>query len=367
MTGIKTRLYPTMTVRLPDSTALIPYLRQIDAQGRYSNFGPLATTLSQRLCARFAAPDGVCLVANATAGLVSSLQDIAEIKPGGICLLPSWTFAASVHAVLLSGLQPRFVDVDAEWGDLTPGLAARALQADVAAVMPVSVFGRPVDPVPWKAFRASTGLDIVLDAAAAFDSVVPADFPTVVSMHATKPVSSAEGGFILATDSALVERLSRRSNFGFDANRQAQFFGGNAKLSEYHAAVAHASLDQWADRRRELMNAGKIYKARLADLPVALQPGWAETWISTTLNLRLAKPADLPRLYADLKTMGIEARSWWSSGCHTQPAFRRFANTSLAGTEAIARCTVGLPFSSHLTAGDIDYIADRLSRALASQ
>jgi dTDP-4-amino-4,6-dideoxygalactose transaminase len=363
---VRTIEYPVMALRLPAYTAIEPYLKRIDANRWYSNFGPLAGSLGLRLAAHYSVTAGsVCLMANATAGLTAALQEAGQGMPGGFCILPSWTFAASVHAVVLSGLRPLFVDIDADHGGLTPAIAAAAISDDVAAIMVVSTFGQPVDPAPWENLRAATGVEIVIDAAAAFDTVIPSSIATVVSLHATKPLACGEGAFVISEDEGLIERLRRRSNFGFAPDRQAQVVGNNAKMSEYHAAVAHASLDEWPVTREHLMHVGQYYRDCLADIPsVAVQPGWGDKWISTTLNIRLGENADLDRLCADLRIRGVETRSWWGRGCHTQPAFACLERTPLPVTDMVANHTLGLPFSSQLAPSDVDRIVSRLQNLL---
>jgi dTDP-4-amino-4,6-dideoxygalactose transaminase len=362
--------FPVMTPRLPDLEAIAPYLRQIDANRWYSNSGPLADLLAWRLAERFGGTKGrVCPMANATLALTAALLESAEQRPGAACILPSWTFAASAHAVRLSGLRPYFVDVDPSLGQLTPALAEAALaDHDVAAAMVVSAFGQPVDPAPWEAFRDRHGIAVVIDAAAGFDSVRVSTLATVVSLHATKPVACGEGAFVLCGDVELVERLRRRANFGFDSGRCAQTAGLNAKMSEYHAAVGNASLDSWTTVRQRLMAVGQGYRERFADLPaLTLQSGWADTWIGTTLNVLLPEPEVAETMCAKLAAVGVEARRWWGAGCHSQPAFRDCRRGPLPATETLALRTLGLPFSAQTSRAAIDEIIRRLDCALQSR
>ena len=66
--------------------------------------------------------------------------------------------------------------------------------------MPVAPFGRPIDVEAWDRFRSSSGLAVVIDAAAGFDAVAATGTTAVVSLHATKVLGIGEGGFILCTD-----------------------------------------------------------------------------------------------------------------------------------------------------------------------
>ena len=89
---------------------------------------------------------------------------------------------------------------------------------------------------------------------AGFDTVSLSGVPTVVSLHATKVVSAGEGAFVLNSDEEAVNRLRRRTNFGFDSDRVAQYDGVNAKRSRHLGAAGPAPLAQgpagrWVPRR----------------------------------------------------------------------------------------------------------------------
>ncbi|MBX9635731.1 MAG: DegT/DnrJ/EryC1/StrS family aminotransferase, partial [Magnetospirillum sp.] len=231
---------------LPKLAALVPLLGEIDANRVYSNLGPLATRFQARLEQHWGLSDGTVLaLSNATSGLSVALMTATDGRRGGLCMMPAWTFVASGHAALASGLTPFLVDVEQETGSLTPALAEAALaQAPdgIAAIMPVCPFGAPIDWAGWEAFRARTGIPVVIDAAAAFDSVRPSALPAVVSLHATKVLGIGEGAVLVCTDTALVEESCRRANFGFLGERVSRMPAVNAKMSEYHAAIALAAL-----------------------------------------------------------------------------------------------------------------------------
>jgi dTDP-4-amino-4,6-dideoxygalactose transaminase len=359
---------PVMLPKLPDWDAIAVYARQIDATRRYSNFGPLVDSLEQGLEDHFKSGAGtVVTVVNATAGLTIALQE-AALDGGRYCVLPSWTFAATAQAVLMSGLIPYFVDVDRSSGQISPAIARTALTGrDVAAVVAVSPFGQPIDVDSWVEFRDDTGIAVVIDSAAAFDAASVSALPCVVSMHATKPLSCGEGGFVLSSDTTLISNLRRRANFGLDRDRIAQGVGLNGKMSEYHAAVALAALDSWRTTRAELFAVGNCYRACLADcLGASPASGWAESWISSTLVVRIDGPVDRDAVERRFEDKGVETRRWWGNGCHEQPAFAGFPHDSLPVAESIACQTLGLPFYRGLTSSDVEHIMGSLHDALRS-
>ena len=187
-----------MRPKLPSADRLASYLNSIDASRLYSNFGPLAISLEERLAEHYGLNHGtVAMVANATFGLAIALA-VQHPPPGTLCAMPAWTFVASAHAAVMAGLVPSFVDVDPETWALDPDKLLEELArapAPVGAIMPVMPFGLPLDMPAWESLRSRTGLAVVIDAAAGVDFVVPSAVPSVVSLHATKALGTGEGGF----------------------------------------------------------------------------------------------------------------------------------------------------------------------------
>lgn len=357
---------PVMRPKLPVADRITPYLRQIDGSRIYSNFGPLARSMEARLAENFGVPENsVCSVANATVGLALALI-AQEPQPGSLCIIPAWTFAATPHAVTQAGLIPYFVDVDPETWALDPDKLAAEIAAApgrVGAVMPVAPFGRPIDVSAWDRFRGRTGIAVVIDAAAAFDSLRPGLVPSVVSLHATKVLGVGEGGCIASGDIELIKDLRARCNFGFFQSREARVTATNAKLSEYHAAVGLAALDEWEVARKEWVAVADEYAHALqGSNRVQLQAGFGTDWIAATCVVAIAdNGAD--RVERALGTEKIQTRRWWGRGAHDHPATRHMPRSSLYATETLAQSTIGLPFYRDLEPAAIERIAKCLHAA----
>jgi dTDP-4-amino-4,6-dideoxygalactose transaminase len=266
-----------------------------------------------------------------------------------------------------AGLNPWFVDVDPETWMLDPEALRHLLwnaPGPVRAVVPVAAFGRMPDVKAWEGFQGATGIPVVLDAAAAFDGVDDAPFPTIVSLHATKILGVGEGGFVATRDEALAAMIRRRTNFGFLGNREAQVLATNAKLSEYAAALGLAGLDLWPMTRMRYMRAAQRLRIALIGAPeVVFQPGWGDKWISTTCVIGLPN-GRADEIEKALAAAGIETRRWWGQGCHRAAAFAGAAQTALPVTDVLSRSTIGLPFALDMTDEAIVRIAAVLTEAL---
>src|SRR5947209_40678 len=125
---------------LPSASDYLPLLEEIDRNGWYSNFGPLARRFEAALLKKFGAPDETCVTCcNATAGLSAAL--LATGRTGRV-LLPAFTFAASLGALRAAGMTPLVVDGDADEWTLGGALLDRALAETAASiVMLVAPFG----------------------------------------------------------------------------------------------------------------------------------------------------------------------------------------------------------------------------------
>ena len=352
--------------RLPVAEAILPYLERIDEARWYSNFGPMVVELERRLAARLGEETLVCTASNATQALALALKAM-DLPEGALCAMPAWTFVATAHAVIQAGLVPWFLDVDADSWMLTPGHVRAALArapGPVAAVIPVCPFGAMPDLAAWRDFREATGVQVLVDAAAAFDALEAADPPVCVSLHATKVLGIGEGGFFATTDPGLYDRFVRLTGFGFRGSRDSLFPSTNAKLSEYAAAVGLAALDEWPMERLRYLRVSQLL--RIALLPhghVRFQPGWGSDWVTSVCVARLPD-GSADQVESMLQSFGVDTRRWWGVGCHRSPAFAGCPREDAPVTDLLAVSTIGLPFAVDLSPEQMQRIAQALGAAL---
>ncbi len=349
---------------MPATSAITPYLESIERSGWYSNFGPVNQALEARLATRFADGTRVATLANATQGLTACLMAL-DLPPGSICALPAWTFVATAHAVTAAGLTPWFVDVREDTWMLDPETFAAQLKlapGPVRAVIPVCAFGQRLDLDAWTTYDRNSPIRVVIDAAAAYDTVKTADIPVVVSLHATKALGAGEGGFV-AGQRDFVERVRSITAFGFHGTRESLCLGTNAKISEYTAAVAMAAMDGWTTTRQTYQRVAQRLRILAMNAPVTFQEGWGLDWITSVCVAHVGEGRSAEVADA-LAAHGIDTRMWWGLGCHTSRAFAGFPRTPLPVTERLAASTLGLPYFAAMSDEDIIRLATALGHCL---
>ena len=356
---------------LPETEALVPYLRQIDATKWYTNFGPLVAKLENDLASLWGkSPPLVTSVVNCTLGLELSLVALG-LRQGARVLVPSLTFAASATAVLRAGFQPVLADVDPNSWMLTPEIARAARKRHkFDCVMPVATFGCPQPVGEWDVFSRETGIPTIVDAAGAFGNQEIGELTTVVfSLHATKAFGIGEGGLVVSRNKAYIDIVRQLSNFGIDLSiGMSRFAGTNAKMSEYHAAVGLAVWDHWPQRqllRRTLSGQyEKILKDRCPDLTLQARP---VDGIYTIMQVLLPEGTDCESIRLGLKSQGIETRSWYLPLLGMHPIFSSCTSDDLPVVQALAPRMLGLPFHLQLGSAEVARICSSLSDLIRAQ
>lgn len=366
---------PLMLPSLPTADELLPYLRRIDERRWYSNFGPLASGFEARIAHSYAGAGACHVVAlsSCTAGLELALRALS-LPAGAPVLVPAFTFIATASAVRCAGLAPVVADIDADTWLLTPDIARAAVRSIGArAVIPVTTFGAEQDGEAWAAFARDTGVPVVMDAAAGFGNQRdPGPTCAVFSLHATKPLAAGEGGFVVTRDAHLAHAIRRLSNFGINLDRpldgpigSAVATGTNAKLSEYHAAVAHASLDRWTDIAAMRQS---VYErcVRTAQDACGGRLGVQRVPSSTVRSVcayRFPDAGTRDRAEQALQARSIGTRRWYLPTIDRQPAFGHVDHLPTPVAEALSARLLGVPFYPDLPQPAIDEIAVALAGA----
>lgn len=373
--GCRAWCVPVQRPLLPSAEVLRPYIDEIDATRWYSNRGQLVCKLERRLSQMFGCDNaGVVSFASGSLALEAAILGAAGMaRPEQpLALIPSYTFAATAHAVLRCGYRPYFVDVEPETWMLDPAsVAGHPLIDQVGVVVPVAVYGRRPAMREWEAVRAETGVPVVIDAAAAFErfaeepGLVSTTVPAALSFHATKCLTTAEGGAVLLNDPDALLRFAVISNFGMDDARQCLTYGLNGKLSEYHAAIGLACLDEWPQRADRYRAIAQAYRNGTGGLPgrVVTRPEISSAYV-------LYEARDPVRAAAALEALsgvGVQTRRWYSQGLHQQHFFSELDADPLPVTEDIAARHVGLPAAIDLTPSNIALVTNTLGRAVSTR
>ena len=344
--------------------------------GQITN-GALVRELEERIAERLRVGH-VVAVSSCTSGLMLVVQALVAGRPGPV-VLPSFTFSASAHAVHWNGRSPRFVDCDPATFQMDLAHVEASL-GGASALMGTHVFGAPCAPESVEKLGAAAGLPVVFDAAHAIGAtsnerpIGGFGEAEIFSLTPTKPMVGGEGGLIATRDRDLAARLRTGRDYGNPGDYDTRFAGLNARMSEFHAAMALESLallDGNLARRRDLATR---YIDGLRGVPGIRTQVVPVEHVSTYKDFTIAVEADelgidRNQLVAVLATEGIDTRNYFDPPVHRQQAYEDLAPVDLPSTDAVSRSVVSLPLYPDLSVDDIDSVVEviRLSHEHADE
>ena len=345
--------------------------------GWISSEGPFVREFEERFSHYIGAQYGVA-VCNGTAALETALYGIG-VREGDEIIMPSFTIISCALAALRLGARPVLVDIDPDTWNMDTTQLESKITPKTTVIMPVHIYGLPVDMDPVFECASEHSLKIVEDAAEAhgaeyFSKVAGNRWMkcgnmsdvSCFSFYANKIVTTGEGGMVVTSDPSIAARAASYRNLCFHAERR--FYHTelcyNFRMTNLQAAVGIAQLERIAEtiaRRRSLAG---YYKERLASVPgVRFQ---AETscakpvyWMYA-IQLDEALGVDVEVAMRLLKDKGIGTRAFFL-GLHAQPVLQKlrlFADEQYPNTDKAHKFGFYLPSGLTLTRSQIDVVCE---------
>ncbi|MDE7017670.1 MAG: DegT/DnrJ/EryC1/StrS family aminotransferase, partial [Lachnospiraceae bacterium] len=170
------------------------------------------------------------------------------LPEGSEVITTPFTFASTTHAIVRNRLKPVFCDINAEDYTIDVTKLENLITERTSAIVAVHVYGNLCDVEEIGRIGARYGLKIIYDAAHAFGveykgkSAACFGDAAMFSFHATKVFHTIEGGAVCYHDDRLVQILDDMKNFGIRGPETCEYVGGNAKMSEFQAAMGLCNL-----------------------------------------------------------------------------------------------------------------------------
>ena len=307
-------------------------------------------------------------VANGTDALAIGLRALG-VAPGDDVVVPAFTFYATAEAVASIGARPVFCDVDRDTRNVTVETVRAALTPATKAIVAVDLFGVPA---PCGELREALGLPVLEDAAQAAGSRAGEQMAGALgdaatfSFYPSKNLACFGDGGAIATDDDETAALVR--SLRFHGSRDKETFdhvGYNSRLDELQAAILRIllrHLDAWADGRRaaadHYLAAGIAEHVSVGAAPPDSAPAW---------HLYVVTHPRAEELLAVLNGAGIQARGYYRTPLHRQPAMAPYAPggtpVELPVTEALGAQNIALPISPVLAAEQAAEVVAALAAA----
>jgi perosamine synthetase len=363
----------------------LEYISECVRTGWVSSGGRFINEFEERWAAYCGRRYGIA-VSNGTAALQLAVACLG-LEPGDEVILPTFTIVSCALAVIYNGGVPVVVDSEPRTWCLDVHQAEKKITHRTRAIMPVHIYGHPVDMDPLLDLAERYGLAIIEDAAEAHGAEYLStrngsesgwrrcgSFGTMscFSFYANKLITTGEGGMVLTDDPQLADKARSMRNLCFQSDRRFyhEALGYNFRLTNLQAALGLAQLermDQIVTHKRWM---GQEYTRRLRDitnLELPVEEQWARSvyWMYGAV-LCEEVDMDASELGRRLRDHGVETRPFFL-GMHEQPAFHLrglFLGERHPVAERLARRGLYLPSGSALTEDQLEHVCEAVGKVL---
>jgi perosamine synthetase len=340
------------------------------------SLGGMTTRFEREFAARIGTRHAVSC-SSGTAGLHMCLH-AAGVGPGDEVITSSFSFVASANAILFTGADVRFAEVDPLTFNMDPAAVEAAITPRTKAIEIVDIFGYPAEIPALVDIANRHGLKVVEDACQTIDGAYDGrklgtwGHPAVYGFYANKQLTTAEGGIIFTDDDDLYTLLKSLSNQGRSDDGAwlvHSRLGFNYRLSDVHSAIGVAQLERLDDMLAGRRRAAAWYQERVAGIagvtPMYEGPQQRSWFVYAP---RLDAGLDRDAVIRDLDAFGVSAKPYLPC-IHLQPFYReRFGYEPgfLPVTEAISSSTIALPFFPEMTEEQVETVCGALERVVSA-
>ncbi|WP_245836250.1 DegT/DnrJ/EryC1/StrS family aminotransferase [Paramicrobacterium agarici] len=353
------------------------YVMAAMRSGWIAPLGPDVDAFESEVAARVGVEHGVAL-SSGTAALHLGLLTLG-IGDGDIVITSTMTFAATANAIVYTGAEPFFIDVDPSTGNMDPNLLREALNRlraagePVAAVVPVDLLGKAVDYTAILEIAAEFDVPVLADAAESLGArhagKAAGSFgrASAVSFNGNKIMTTSGGGMLLTDDADFAQHVRYLAS---QARQPVIHYehvdvGYNYRMSNLLAALGRAQLlrlDQMITMRRELRDRYKQLFADVDGVEVFGVRGDEDdnVWLTSILVDADAAGWTPSLLSAVLAEYDIESRPLWKP-MHLQPVFAGSRGVINGASERLFNTGLTLPSSSALSDEQRASVLSRIS------
>lgn len=298
-----------------------------------------------------------------TAALRLALVCLGMARGDEVVTTP-FTFIATAESIIQVGARPVFVDIEEDTYNLDVGKVERAITKKTKAIIPVHLYGHPVDLDPLIEIAKKYKISIIEDACQAHGALYKAKRVGSIgdvgcfSFYPGKNLGCYGDGGILVTDNKeIYEKARLLRDHGRSDKYTHILHGYNFRLDALQAAILKVKLrylDQWNDKRRK--NA-KFYNDKLNTLHTVVKPV-EKDYAKHVYHLYAIRTKERDKLKSFLKQNGVDSGIHYPIPLHKQPVYAdvKLYRDKLPISENHSEQVLSLPMFAELEKSQIEKI-----------
>ncbi|QDL09096.1 Cys/Met metabolism pyridoxal-phosphate-dependent enzyme [Brasilonema octagenarum UFV-E1] len=345
---------------------------EVLASGRYIG-GPIVAGFEQQ----FAAYIGVteCVTCNSGTDALFLALKALNIGAGDEVITTPFTFIATAEVISAVGAKPVFVDIDETTFNLDVNQVAAAITRQTKAVIPVHLFGQPVDMAALMNVAKAHNLVVIEDCAQSTGAnwvgqkVGSIGHIGCFSFYPTKNLGACgDGGAITTNDPEIAARLRFLKEHGQKNRYLCEEIGVNSRLDAMQAAILQIKLrylDFWNNQRRQV---AVRYHQYLNQIPGLIVPqelaGGMGVWNQYTIRVQDNKRDSIQSL---LQQRGVNTMIYYPRPLDLQPVYENlgYKDGQLPVAQQASQEVLSLPMFPELSEEQQNHVIYSLKDCLA--
>ncbi|MCS7116070.1 MAG: DegT/DnrJ/EryC1/StrS family aminotransferase [Nitrososphaerales archaeon] len=306
-------------------------------------------------------------VSSGTAALHLALL-ACGVKEGDEVITVSHTFVSTVSMIIACGAKPVLVDIDPKFYTMDPNEVEKAITNKTKAIIPVHLYGHPVDLDPIMEIAEKHGLYVIEDAAQAHGAeykgkkVGGLGHIGCFSFYPSKNMMvGGEGGMVVTDDEDLERDIRMLANHGRSDKDTFVKLGYNYRMSEIHAAIGRIQLMKLKNMNEIRRRIARRYSKGFEGINGLITPIEAP-WAYHVYHIYAIRCNNRDRLREWLNARYIETGIHYRLPVHHQPFYTslQLPSYKLPFTEEVTKTVLSLPIHPNLKDDDIDYIIENV-------
>jgi len=308
-----------------------------------------------------------------TTALHLAMESI-DLKKGDEVIIPACTNIATALAVVYAGAKPIVVDIETDTWNMSVNKVKDSITSRTKAILPVHIYGHPVDMEEIIDIAEKQNIWIVEDCAEAHGAeyknkkVGGLGDIGCFSFYANKIITTGEGGMIVTDNKKVAELSANLKDLAFDKKRRFRHerLGFNYRMTNVQAAIGLAQLkkiDSIVAKKRKMAEAYNNLLKDIEGITLPVEKPWAKNvyWMYSIL-IKKSFGINRETLRNKLSDKGIETRIMFIP-MHQQPALRNigyYKSDKHPVSERIGREGLYLPSGTTLEDKEIQFVCEAI-------
>ncbi len=299
-----------------------------------------------------------------------------DVGPGDEVIVPSNTYIATWLAITQVGATIVPVEPNPTTYNLCPDGIAAAITNRTKVILPVNLYGQPVDYDPILAIAEEAGAQVVIDNAQAQGARYkgkPVGGLADIECHSFYPSKNlgayGEAGAITTNDSVLADRIKLLRNYGSKVRYYNEECGYNSRLDALQAAFLRVKLkylDEWDERRKQIAQTYLSELSPLATRNSQLTLPFVPDWADPVWHLFVVRHPQRDELQKRLSSHGIGTLIHYPVAIHRSQAYADFSGYQLPLAEQLSESVLSLPMGPQLTEQAVRHVLNVLGEIVTN-